>query len=150
MITQEDLLNTKMVLQKWGDEVISSMRDILISENKVASGKLINSLRYVITFNGQDLDIDFEMEDYGQYVDKGRKPGKFPNIGALSKWVGIRGLPKSSIYPIAKKIKEEGIEPTPFFESTIQNNQNKLIADLSEAFALDLDNFIQKRISEKF
>lgn len=150
MITQEDLLNTMLVLERWGDDVISSMRDILISENKVASGKLINSLRYVITFNGQDLDIDFEMEDYGQYVDKGRFPGKQPPISSIKKWLSIRGIQQKYAFPIAKKIGTYGIKATPFFESTIEKKQQDLINELSDAFVKDLDLYFQKQIDSKF
>jgi hypothetical protein len=46
---EEDLIETKLTLELWGDSVIDSMRNILISNSKSASGNLINSLNYTIT-----------------------------------------------------------------------------------------------------
>ena len=58
-MNEEDLIETKLTLELWGDSVIDSMRNILISNSKSASGNLINSLNYTITFNGVDLDIEY-------------------------------------------------------------------------------------------
>ena len=146
---EEDLINTRLVLERWGDDVISSMKDILIAENKSASGKLINSLKYVVSFENNDLSIDFEMEDYGQYVDKGRRPGKQPPLSSIRKWLAIRGIQQKYAFPIAKNIGRFGIKPTPFFESTIESKQQQLISELSDAFVKDLDIYFQKQIDAK-
>jgi hypothetical protein len=76
MIGEADLIETRKVLEGWGGDVISSMRNILINGGKSASGNLINSLSYQITFNGDNLDIEFQMPQYGEFVDAGRRPGK--------------------------------------------------------------------------
>lgn len=146
-MNEKDLINTRIVLERWGDDVIKSMRDILIQNGKNASSNLSNSLRYVITYNGEDLDIEFEMADYGLFVDKGRAPGKQPPIQAITPWLQLKGIPQSAAFPIARKIGKDGIKPTPFFESEIEKNQDNLIKLLEEAYVKDLELYYQKRLS---
>jgi hypothetical protein len=148
MIGEADLIETRKVLESWGDDVLSSMKNILINNGKSASGNLINSLSYQITFNGDNLDIEFQMPQYGQFVDGGRRPGKQPPISAISQWAQIRGIPQKAVFPIARKIGREGIKPTPFFQTSIDSNIEILTSQLEEAMVKDLDNYIQKQIDK--
>ena len=75
-MTPLDLINTRSVLEAFGEDTLDTMRNILISNGKDASGELIRSLSYQITYGETDIDIEFSMVDYGQFVDKGRKPVK--------------------------------------------------------------------------
>jgi len=147
---EEDLIETKLTLELWGDSVIDSMRNILISNSKSASGNLINSLNYTITYNGLDLDIDFSMPNYGDFVDKGRRPGKQPPISAIKPWLQIKGIPEKFAFPIARNIGKNGIKATPFFGSTIDSKIEELTNQLTIAYTKDLDNYIQKQINKKF
>jgi hypothetical protein len=146
MIGETDLIETRKVLEGWGTDVISSMRDILVNSGKNASGNLINSLSYQITFNGDNLDIEFQMPEYGEFVDKGRGPGKQPPLSSISQWAQIRGIPQKAVFPIARKIGREGIKPTPFFQTSIDNNIDLLTSQLEEAMAKDYENYILKTI----
>lgn len=149
-MNEEDLIETKLTLELWGDSVIDSMRNILISNSKSASGNLINSLNYTITFNGVDLDIDFSMPDYGEFVDKGRGPGKQPPISAIKPWLQIKGIPEKFAFPIARNIGKKGIKAVPFFGTTIDSKIEQLTNQLTIAYTKDLDNYIQKQIDKKF
>ena len=147
---EEDLIETKLALELWGESVLDSMRNILISNSKSASGNLINSLNYTITYNGLDLDIDFNMPDYGNFVDKGRGPGKQPPISAIKPWLQIKGIPEKFAFPIARNIGKRGIKATPFFGTTIDSKIGELTNELTIAYTKDLDNYIQKQIDKKF
>jgi hypothetical protein len=148
MIGEADLIETRKVLQGWGDNVLNSMRGILVSNGKSASGNLINSLSYQITFNGDNLDIEFQMPQYGEFVDAGRRPGKQPPLSSISQWAQIRGIPQKAVFPIARKIGREGIKPTPFFQTSIDNNIDLLVSQLEDAMVKDIDGYIQKQIDK--
>ena len=58
-------------------------------------------------------------EDYLRYVDKGRRPGKFPPVTAIRDWVRTKGLPERAVYPIGRAIAIKGIEALNIVNPTI-------------------------------
>ena len=81
--------------------------------------------------NGKYVVISIQLEDYWQYVENGRKAGKYPPINAIKNWISVKPvLPrplKSGKLPtanqlaflIARKISKVGIKPKPFLKPTI-------------------------------
>ena len=132
-MNESDLIETRRVLESWGDDVLSSMRNILSTNGKIASGNLISSLKYEITFNGTNLDIEFQMPEYVEFVNRGRKPGKMPPISSIQQWTQIKGIPQKAAFPIAKKIAKEGIKATPFFADLTNVSQVRLMAVVDTA-----------------
>ena len=57
----------------FGDNLIKKSKANLEKLGKNASKKLSNSLRYDLTISKNSYAFTFEMEDYGDYVDKGVK-----------------------------------------------------------------------------
>jgi len=147
---EEDLINTRLVLESYGEQTLNTMRNVLISSKKDATGTLIQSLGYTIDYNGDSLDIEFSMVDYGQFVDKGRRPGKQPPISAISNWARIKGISQNAVYPIARKIGRIGIAPTPFFGTSIEAGKEQLLKDLERAMTQDIDTWLQKQIQNNF
>ena len=84
-------------LEIFGKSYIAELSDLLRKEDKVASGNLIKSLdtRVIKTAFGTLYTIQLIAEDYLQYVDGGRRPGKRPPIQAIRKWVRFKGIPQS-------------------------------------------------------
>ena len=85
------------------------LKDNLLKHGKKATGNLIKSIDSELRLEQDTMIFELSAEDYLVYVDQGRKPGKYPNINAISKWATIKGIPQSAVFPIARKIKEEGI-----------------------------------------
>lgn len=141
-MTEKDLIVTRQVLENWSEEVLASMRSILIESGKSATGELIQSLRYTIDFEGEEVEVEFEMADYGQFVDSGRRPGKQPPISSIQPWLAIRGIPFSAAFPIARSIGLKGIPATPFFGISIERNRDRLVQELADAYAQDIENYI--------
>ncbi len=145
---EQDLIETRRVLEAYGASTVQSMREILIRADKDATGGLIRSLKYQITYDGQDLNIEFAMADYGQFVESGRRPNsKQPPISAITPWLRVKGIPLQFAFPIARSIGKKGIKPTPFFNSTIQATQNQLLLELQSAYTIDLTNYLNKQIN---
>ena len=61
---------------------------------------------------GTLFTIELKAEDYLKYVDGGRRKGTYPPLSAIQKWVDLKGISRSAVFPIMRKIKEEGIKPT--------------------------------------
>lgn len=144
---EKDLIETRKVLQQYGDETLQSMRDILIRNDHVATGELIRSLSYRIFYDGSFYQLSFSMTEHGKYVEYGTRPGKGVSramISNISKWAAVKGIPQSAVFPIAKSISKRGIRATPFFNKSIDEGQALLVRDLAAAFATDTADYLRR------
>jgi len=125
--------------------------------NKVASGKLYNSVSAQIKKTNEGGAIQISMEQYGPFVQSGRAPGrKGVPISAIEKWIKSRGLKgrdkkgkyitnKSFAFAIRQNIIKFGIKPANFIDIAVEDlmkNEEitKLLGD--QAFE-DLINAIE-------
>lgn len=67
-----DLTNLDDILEKYAKYVIQQAKSNLTKDNK-GGGDLYNSLEYNLEQQANLFLLDFLMEDYGQFVDKGVK-----------------------------------------------------------------------------
>ena len=161
------LKETKEALNKFGKYVIKQARTNLSKRKMNVSGSLYNSLDYKMFKGANAIGINFMMDDYGRFQDKGVSgtkkkyntpysyTTKMPPPSAFSQWVVRKGLEgtrdkktgrflsrKSLQYAVAKNIFKYGIKPSMFFTKPFEAAFERLPADLQNAFADDLDNSI--------
>jgi len=111
-------LNT--VSQAYGDAIVKAMRDNLIKLDKNATGNAIKSLTVNVFQDGGKSVLRFSAIDYLEWIDKGRKPGRFPPLSAISKWATVKGISQRFVFPIARKIARDGIKATNVIRPTIK------------------------------
>lgn len=100
--------------------------------NKVASGKLRDSIKVNIVQQQTETIIQVIAEEYSKWVQSGRLPGKrgVP-IQALEKWIVERGLTgrdkkgrfikrRSFAFAIQNNIKKFGIRPSNFLDVALE------------------------------
>jgi hypothetical protein len=144
--------------------------------DKVASGKLINSISYQIV-NGPDGEpiVQLSYQDYLKYVNRGRKPlTKEVPIKALLEWIkvrGIRGRTKkgkfmsnlSLAFAMRTNIYKYGIRPANIFDKSydgleyyFEDFPNNLPPDvvfaaneLYDAITEDLNNLIENVVRKE-
>ena len=158
--------NLKKALEEFRDEVVRNTKQNLVRQNKVSTGRLLDSVEGLpVKVTKNSLQFNIQMEEYGQYQDKGvsgilRKYNtpysyrdKMPPSRALDGWTVRRGIaprdesgrfiPRRSLtYAIAKSIYEKGIRPSLFFTTAFQNSFRKVPGKIQKAFALDAEEFI--------
>ena len=126
--------------------------------NKVASGRLRNSVSVSVQQNKQDIQIlQVYMEDYWQWVQSGRLPGKkgVP-IGSIEQWIKERGLKgrnkkgkyitnRSFAFAIQHNIKRFGIRPSNFLDIALDRiiKDTRITDLLGEAAYEELINLIE-------
>lgn len=126
--------------------------------NKVASGKLRDSISVVTKkVNEDETVIQVISEEYAQWVQSGRLPGKkgVP-IDALEKWIKERGLTgrdnrgrfikrRSFAFAIQNNIKKFGIRPSNFLDVALEMiaNDPKIMDLIGDEAYDDLINLIE-------
>ena len=127
---QDDLLIH--ILQQFGNLIIDSYRRKLFEGNANATGLLGNSLSTTVNAEDGIYEVVLNIQDYWKYLEYGRKPGTFPNIDAIRKWIQVKPvLPTPDrngkvptinqlTYLISRKIEEKGIEPRYYLNNTLE------------------------------
>lgn len=155
-----DKFEVQKQLDKFKAYVISESRKNLTKLKKNSSKKLYNSLRGEAKAMPNSFSMDFFMEDYGHFQDKGvsgvekkydtpyNYTTKMPPTRSLDKWIVRRGIaPRGKNgkfisrqglkFAIARSIFKNGIKPSLFFTKPFEAAYKKLPSELVDKFGLD-------------
>ena len=119
------------------------------------TGALYNSIR--VNYDSSSDSIVVQMEDYWQYVNDGRKPGKYVPIKPLMKWIRTKGFNKSKTtgkfqkfnikgmaFAVSKNIQKFGIAPTNFYDDAFKIFEKKFEEEIYRALEIDINNFFDR------
>lgn len=145
-------------LDKFKNFVISESQKNLRKLGK-DGGKLYDSIQARVKANPNSFEMEFSMEEYGLYQDKGvsgtekkyntqyKYTTKAPPPKAFDKWAVRKGLAprkngkfasrKSLQFALSRFIFKNGIEPSLFFTRPFEKAYKKLPQDLVDAFGVD-------------
>lgn len=165
-----DLKQSRDLLNSFAKYVVQQSRSNLSKDKKNVSNALHKSIDYDLDFNfdGSGFILQFFMEEYGVYQDKGvsgtkkkyktpfKYSNKYPNIGALDRWTVRKSqlkkkvrdskgrfIPrKSLVFLIARKIFLKGIKPSLFFTKPFE----KRFATLPKELKATLINDFEKQL----
>ena len=147
-----------------GQFIINELATELIKQDHKATGKLISSLDYNIENSLLSTDLVITMQDYGEYVNTGRKRGaaKVP-IKALVEWIKQKGIETNNkkvlgmAFAIQKTIEKQGIptansrkrgKRTGFVDDTIKRIQAEVERRITEMAFREVnvlvDNFVTR------
>ena len=160
------LKQTKDILNKFAKYVIQQSRTNLTKNKKNSTKALYNSLDFKYkTVNG-GIGIQFLMDEYCIFQDKGVSgkkkkyntpfsyKDKMPPSSAFDKWSVRKGIaprdksgkfiPRKSInFLIAKSIFNKGIKPSLFFTKPFEKAYKDLPKDLVKGFINDIEITIE-------
>ena len=152
---QDDLLIH--ILQQFGNLIIDSYRRKLFEGNANATGLLGNSLSTTVNAEDGIYEVVLNIQDYWKYLEYGRKPGTFPNIDAIRKWIQVKPvLPTPDrngkvptinqlTYLISRKIEEKGIEPKYYLNNTLEEIDLKPLEEVvTRSLSQQLDNELRQ------
>ena len=144
----------EQVLKEYGQAVEDLYRDKLEKGNKVASGELIDKLRYIYHHKDNKWEISLYLKDYWYYVEHGRNPGKFPPVDKILEWIEIKPIlpypdkngklptPNQLAYLIGRKIANEGIKAGNQLAETIEELNDRYMLKIELALSEDLDESV--------
>tara|TARA_Y100000592_G_C5316828_1_gene242874 strand:- start:162 stop:650 length:489 start_codon:yes stop_codon:yes gene_type:complete len=121
--------------KKVGQLIISSLQKELIEQGHQATGNLVNSFEQRVIEVPNSIVIEILMDEYGIYVNEGRKTGgkKVP-INVLVDWIERKAIVngdkqvKSLAFAIQQTIHKEGIPTKGSFKFT-NNGRRKGFID---------------------
>lgn len=166
-----DMKAVQKELDKFKDHVVKQSRSNLTSLKKNSSKSLYESLKGVAKVMPNSFSLDFYMNDYGHFQDKGVSgtkkkyntpysyTTKMPPSKALDKWIVRKGIAprgadgkfinrQSVQFLIARSILRNGIKPSLFFTKPFEATYKKLPSDLIEKFGLDAEELFRHSITQ--
>lgn len=161
-----DIFTKKVV-----DESKANLKKSINGRVKNTSGKLLKSIKGTSKVMPNSISVDFSMEDYGQFQDKGvsGKYKKFdtpftyrnvpPPTKALDRWIIKKGLDKRTVkgrftnrsgikFAISRSIYNNGIKPSLFFSNPFNTHFKKLPNELISKFGLDAASLFNHSITQ--
>jgi len=117
--------------------------------NTLKDSLLLKDMDTRVSFgdNGSNVVIEILFNNYVEYIEKGRAPGKMPPISALREWAIARNIPddNDTLYAIANAIKRDGYEGRPIIatlEKEIENCfENEWYDKIFEAMTSELTKY---------
>ncbi len=126
---------------------------------KKQTGALYNSID--VTFNEGENEIVVSMLDYWQFVNDGRKPGKYVPIKPLMAWIRAKGFNKNkqtgrfqkfnikgTAFAISKNIAKFGIQPTFFYDDAFNQFEREFEDEAVQALGIDIENFFERVVEQ--
>lgn len=156
-----ELTELQQVLKDYARDARELYKYQISLGGKNASRKLIDSVNSQVIVNDRGYEVNLTLQHYWKYIESGRKPGKFPPVGALIRWIEVKPIipkpdangklpsPKQLAYLIGRKIEQEGIEPFPALKTTQEELDKIYHKKLSDALGHDVSNYIRKVIAAK-
>lgn len=142
---------------KVGKLIIASLQKELIQQGHEASGNLVNSFEQRVIEVPNSIVIEILMDEYGIYVNEGRKTGgkKVP-INVLVDWIERKAIVngdkevKSLAFAIQQTIHKEGIPTKGSFKFS-NNGRRKGFIDFVINNELDeVYNELEKQVFEGY
>jgi hypothetical protein len=137
-------------MKEFGRDYVKILWRELRREGKDASGALLNSLAFEVKEEAQQIKFFILANDYLKYVDKGRKPGKYPPIKAIAQWAQLKGISPEAVFPIARSIFKFGIKPTNVIQRVVKEfeTSSTLQKKYEDEVVNQLINMINKNYKE--
>jgi len=138
--------------------VIESRKN-LTRKKKNVTNSLYESLDYKVKAMPNSFEFDFLMNEYGEWVDKGRKAGKKPPFSPIRKWVEERRIQfrdnsgkfqtyDQTAWAVVGGIGRNGIEASNFYSRPFKLGYDRLPNEVVEAYALDVEDFLEFTIDK--
>lgn len=154
--------NIERVLKEYADSAGDTYRSYMQLGGKDASGKLSQSAKAEVRHGDNRYEVVMHLEEYWKYVEYGRKPGKFPPPDKIREWVEVKPviprpmkngkLPtiEQLSYLIGRKIAIKGIPPSPVLELTVQDLNERFMAELQSAIKQDIGYLFKAALLSAF
>lgn len=146
------------VLEEYAMFLVTEMKAEM-SERKVnASGKLAQSIHYILKTENGDYSVSLGLEEYYKWVLKDGRPPTTVTSGLgevrekIREWIKVKPIlpnpnengelptPEQLSYLITRKIHRFGYSGTRIWQNAIERTNDKYMERIEEAIALDIND----------
>lgn len=132
-------------------DLCKKWQECLRRDGKKATGDLIRSIKPLpLKTAASKLVGSIQAADYWKYVEKGRRPGKFPPVSKIEKWIEVKPVrpkpmngkmptTKQLAFLIARSIAANGIKPGKQFHEAFEWTWTIYEPKISAAVSKDMD-----------
>ena len=135
-------------------EILGRYKNALNESGHYASGKLANTAKAVIKWDGKVFELFFNLQEYWRYLENGTRP-HFPPISAIEEWINVKRIVPTSrsgkvpttkqlAFLIARGISKNGTKPAKTLQKTID-----CADDLISALVSEIQNQLEKEIDKE-
>jgi hypothetical protein len=142
-------------LIKIGNYVKNTYQQNLKDYDKIASGKLYNSIDYRLELTENGCRLYFLAEDYYIDIENGRLAGaEMPPVEDIQRWMVFKGIKpikgytlSEAAFAISRSIEEKGIKANPFL-GEIKKGLGDYMNDIKSALESDLNRNVKLIINK--
>ena len=99
-----ELTEVQQVLEDFAKDIRDRYRDVLASNDHIASRKLVDSIKTQVVIGDNYYEVTMTLEDYWKYVEEDTPP-HWPPRDAILKWIEVK--------PIIPRPDDNGRIPSP-------------------------------------
>jgi hypothetical protein len=128
-----------------GQQMVKEMKGLIKLNGSFASGELYNSVKARVFKDKQDVyHLEINYIYYGMFVDKGTRPGHFPNIESIRRWCRLKNISQDAAFFIARNIFRHGTRARPFTTPWTKDSATiqKILQEMGKQFADDAEQKI--------
>lgn len=150
----------KEVLERYAIALRNEYQDNLIRSDRVASGKLLNTVEYEVKDKKGTYTVSLRLQDYWEWVENGRPPTQSGGNGDLRRaildWIKVKPVlprpdkngklptPQQLAYLISRKIHRFGYEGTQDLRKAQDSVWDRFVYEIYEAIDKDWDSALIK------
>lgn len=152
---------TYEVLKEYAIELRNTLQDSYITDDRIATGDLLNSVEYIIEKDDRQIEVSLQLEEWWKYVEEDTKP-HFPPPDAMLNYVKAKPVlpkpdkngklptPNQLAYLIGRKISEVGTTGTHNVRDTVRLMNERYEEKIGQAISEDINNELDVIIIQSF
>lgn len=153
MNIEHDFTNLFNTLNEYCEKFKELYVENLKNDDRVASDQLINSVKTEVKAGNDTFEVVLQVADYYQWIENGRKAGKFPPVNAILDWIKVNNIlptpdkngklptEKQLAFLIGRAIKDKGYDGGHYVKKTMDALNTEYINRLHEALQKDFDEY---------
>ena len=152
---------TYEVLKDYAIELRNTLQDSYITDDRIATGDLLNSVEYIIEKDDRQIEVSLQLEEWWKYVEEDTKP-HFPPPDAMLNYIKAKPVlpkqdrngklptPNQLAYLIGRKISEVGTTGTHNVRDTVRLINERYEEKIGQAISEDINNELDVIIIQSF
>lgn len=152
---------TYEVLKEYAIELRNTLQDSYITDDRIATGDLLNSVEYIIEKDDRQIEVSLQLKEWRKYVEEDTKP-HFPPPDAMLNYIKAKPIlpkpdnngklptPNQLAYLIGRKISEVGTTGTHNVRDTVRLMNERYEEKIGQAISEDINNELDVIFSQSF